>query len=146
MDLSSLTETCVDALCKHVIDAATSHQGHRNRRRPCGVVVDPKLASLFAYASPAVFIPLSSSSSTTTGILNTSIFAKAGAMREFTIDSTTTIDWNPAEGPLVFFLRPDPATCRTMAAQVRALLSHSSVRPELRAVFIPRRSFRCEQV
>ena len=95
-------------------------------KRCCAVVLDPSLVQFFQL-NPK----------------EPSIFARHGATREFLI-SKEELDWRD-DGPVVFVLRPNPETCRKAAVQMRRLLTIRA-KPDFKSIFIPRRSFRCEEV
>jgi len=133
METLQQIEAAVSLLSGHVADSLGK------TKQSCAVVLDPALHSMLLGAALAVDPGSAQGGASPV----TALFAKAGATREFLI-SKQEFEWKD-DGPVVFILRPSPATCKLVAAQMSALI-RSRAKPDFRAVFVPRRSFRCEQV
>jgi hypothetical protein len=137
------------ALSNHVIESMGKN------KRSCAVVIDPSLRSILYHAAIASSTSPSSSASSTSGAAvgaattgsppsSLSVFMPAGATKEYTLSSTEELDWRD-DGPVIFVLRPNPSACKKVAFQMRALI-RARARPDFKAIFIPRRSFRCEEI
>ncbi|KAH9251540.1 hypothetical protein BASA81_010579 [Batrachochytrium salamandrivorans] len=102
-------------------------EASENGTRPCLVVVDPKVSSLLAISN----LP--------------NVLFESGATKQVALQPGVVLDWRE-DGPVVFVLKTNPQTCRTLSLQLRQQLSKTKRKQDFRVVLLPRRSFRCEEV